>query len=188
MTRVRLTSSVLVARPPAAVWDYLVDWRRQSEWIALTDVVPIDDDAHRVGGRLSARTGFGRLGFTDPMTITAWDPPYRLGLRHTGRVVRGEATALVEPAGTNTKVGWEELIDVPGGAVGSAGVASGSTGQPASARLDARPPAAAAGDCRRRLTTSTVENGASFRQASARVMAPGEENRDGRGRNARPER
>ena len=119
MTRVRLTSSVLVARPPAAVWDYLVDWRRQSEWIALTDVVPIDDDAHRVGGRLSARTGFGRLGFTDPMTITAWDPPYRLGLRHTGRVVRGEATALVEPAGTSTRIGWEELIDVPGGAVGA---------------------------------------------------------------------
>jgi carbon monoxide dehydrogenase subunit G len=119
VTRARLTSSVLVARPPAAVWDYLVDWRRQGEWMPLTAVAPLDDEGHRVGGRLSARTGLGRLGFTDPMTITTWDPPYRLGLRHTGRVVRGEGTALVEAAGTGTRLTWEELIDVPGGAAGA---------------------------------------------------------------------
>jgi carbon monoxide dehydrogenase subunit G len=119
MTRVRLASSVLIARPVADVWEYLVDWRRQREWIWLTTVVPLDDDAHRVGGRVRARTGLGPLGFTDPITVTTWDPPRRLDLLHTGRVVRGEATTLVEPAGTATRVSWEERIDVPGGVLGA---------------------------------------------------------------------
>ena len=40
---------------------------------------------------LRAVTAIGPVGFTDTMEIVEWDPPHRCVVRHTGRVVRGEA-------------------------------------------------------------------------------------------------
>jgi carbon monoxide dehydrogenase subunit G len=121
MASAEVSSSVHIASTPAKVWAYVSDWRRQGEWIPLTSVQPLDGPADRVGARVSAFTGVGPVGFTDPMTVTAWEPPNRLEIRHTGRVVRGEATVLVEPAGTGTRLTWQERIDIPGGAAGALG-------------------------------------------------------------------
>ena len=121
MASAEVSSSVHIASTPAKVWAYVSDWRRQHEWIPLTSVEPLDGEGDRVGARVSAVTGLGPVGFTDPITVTAWEPPHRLEIRHTGRVVRGEATVLVEPAGTGTRLTWQERLDIPGGAVGAAG-------------------------------------------------------------------
>ena len=119
--RAEVSSSVLIRAAPTDVWAYLTSWRRQGEWIPLTDVVPLDGAGDRVGARVVARTGVGRIGFDDPMTVTDWEPPRHLGVRHTGRVVRGEATALVEPVGTATRLTWSERLEVPGGRLGALG-------------------------------------------------------------------
>jgi carbon monoxide dehydrogenase subunit G len=127
MTRVELSCRVQVAAPPAEVWDYLSDWARQGEWIPLTRVEPLDGDGRRTGARIRAWTGVGRLGFFDPMTVTGWQPPHRMEVRHDGRVVRGEARVSVDPSGDATEVTWTEVLLVPGG---RAGLAAWRLGRP----------------------------------------------------------
>jgi carbon monoxide dehydrogenase subunit G len=114
-----LTLSVDVAASAEQTWAALVDWDRQGEWMLGTQVV--GEQADRVGGRLRARTGFGPLGITDTMTITAWEPPYRCDVEHTGRVVRGTGTFAVEDRPGGSRFVWSERLDLPLGAVGRAG-------------------------------------------------------------------
>jgi uncharacterized protein YndB with AHSA1/START domain len=125
--RTELVETVDVAAPPERVWAALVDWTRQGEWMLATDVATVGGEAQGVGGRLAARTGVpvggGRhLGVLDTMEITAWEPPRRVEVRHTGRVVRGEGVFEVRPrgAGGSTFL-WTELLDLPLGALGRAG-------------------------------------------------------------------
>ncbi len=74
----------------------------------------------------NARTGFGRLGFDDPMEIVEWDPPRRgaggrCRLEKRGRVMLGWAELSVEPQGTGSRAVWrEEAVParVPGFAAG----------------------------------------------------------------------
>jgi carbon monoxide dehydrogenase subunit G len=132
MTRVELSSRVRVAGPPAEVWAYLSDWARQGEWIPLTSVEPLDGDGRRAGARIRARTGVGRLSFLDPMTVTGWQPPHRIEVRHDGRLVCGEARVSVETSGNATEVTWTEVLLVPGG---RAGLAAWRLGRPVFQRL-----------------------------------------------------
>ena len=123
-----LTEQVDVDAPPEQVWAALVDWDRQGEWMLLTDVR--SDDAtggQGVGGRLAAVTGVKlpgcrRVGVLDTMLITAWDPPRRVDVRHTGRVVRGTGTFEVRPrGGGGSTFVWTEGLDLPLGVLGRAG-------------------------------------------------------------------
>ena len=122
-----LTVSVDVEAPPLQVWRALVDWERQGEWMLLTDVRTVDGDGQGVGSRLAARTGVprpggGHLGVLDTMLITTWDPPRRVGVRHTGRVVRGTGTFEVRPRGeTGSTFVWTEQLDLPLGRLGALG-------------------------------------------------------------------
>ena len=109
----------IVVGSPGRVWSALTDWERQSHWMPATRVSSVD--GHRVGGRITARTGLGPLGFVDTMTVTRWDPPRRCDVMHTGRVVRGPGSFLVEPVGPDRcRVVWEERLELPFGVVGRA--------------------------------------------------------------------
>jgi Polyketide cyclase / dehydrase and lipid transport len=104
------------------LWDLLVDWPRQGEWIPFTRVRTIGGDGRDVGGRIEAWTGVGRLGFHDPMVITSWERPRRCEVLHTGRWVRGEAGFDVTPAGADAaSVTWWESLEIPLGQVGAVG-------------------------------------------------------------------
>jgi len=70
--RTRLQREVDVAAPAEAVWDFVTDWPRQGDWIPKTRVERVDA-ADGLGGRFRAWSGLGRVGFWDPMTITAWE-------------------------------------------------------------------------------------------------------------------
>jgi len=123
--RVRLQREVDIAAPAAAVWDYVTDWPRQEEWVPKTRVERVDQAAG-VGGRFRAWTGLGRVGFWDPMTITAWersdDGGGRCEVLHLGTVVRGEGEFAVVARGEHaSRFVWAEVVDVPLGAVGAAG-------------------------------------------------------------------
>ncbi|WP_164701175.1 SRPBCC family protein [Modestobacter sp. KNN46-3] len=125
-----LVEQVEVDAPPEQVWAALVDWDRQGEWMLLTDVRAGAHDGQGVGGELAATTGVRlpgplggrRLGVLDTMLITGWEPPRRVDVRHTGRVVRGTGTFEVRPRddGGSTFV-WTEGLDLPLGALGRAG-------------------------------------------------------------------
>jgi carbon monoxide dehydrogenase subunit G len=112
--------AVAVAAPVDRVWRLLTDWERQSDWVPLTSVWSEDGD--RVGGRIFARTGIGRVGFLDSMEISRFDPPRRCEVRHTGQVVRGLGVFRVDPVDDGrTRVGWEEHVEPPFGAAGRLG-------------------------------------------------------------------
>src|SRR5947208_14676119 len=94
-----------------------MDWSRQGEWIPGTRV----RGGSGPGAEVAAWTGIGRVGFTDTMVITEWDPPRRCVVRHTGRVVRGAGVFEVVPAGTGSEFRWTERLDLPLGAAGRCG-------------------------------------------------------------------
>jgi len=115
-----LSVTVDVDAPQQAVWDALVDWPRQGEWMPATTVRVARQDAHRIGGRVEARTGFGPLSVLDRMTITEWQPPRRCAVEHTGRVIRGRAWFEVRPLDERrSRVVWSEQLVPPFGLPGA---------------------------------------------------------------------
>jgi uncharacterized protein YndB with AHSA1/START domain len=118
VSRVAVHAAADVAAPAERVWDVLVDWPRHAEWVPFTRAT----GGAGAGERIEAWTGVGRLGFLDRMEITAWEPPYRVAVRHVGEPVRGEGRFdLLDLPSGRCRVTWSELIDLPLGGLGRAG-------------------------------------------------------------------
>ncbi len=104
---------------PDVVWRWAVDWTRQRQWMPLTDVRHVDGPQLGVGTKVVARTGVGPLGFDDPMTVTAVDPPCTYEVLHTGALVKGVGAFEVQPrptaGGERARFVWWERVEVPGG-------------------------------------------------------------------------
>ena len=116
-----LTLGIDVAASREQTWTAVVDWARQSEWMLGTRVEPGDQGGHGVGGTIHAWSGIGSLGFWDTMTITAWDPPSRCDVLHTGKVVRGTGSFTLAPGRGGSRFVWSERLDLPFGMVGRVG-------------------------------------------------------------------
>lgn len=121
-SRVVLEYSLHIDAPGQKVWDALTDWDRQSAWMLGTRVRGTANGGRGVGGGVEAWTGIGPIGFLDTMVITAWQPPNRCEVDHTGRLIRGTGAFLVDPAQSGGSVlTWIESVTVPGGALGRLG-------------------------------------------------------------------
>jgi polyketide cyclase/dehydrase/lipid transport protein len=121
-----LVETVDVEAPPERVFAAVTDWTRQGEWMLFTDVEVVGGDPHGVGGRLVARTGVpwrrGRhLGVLDTIVVTEWDPPRRVVVQHTGRIVRGPGIFEVTPRGEHATFTWTEQLWLPFGLLGQLG-------------------------------------------------------------------
>ena len=121
-----LVLTVDVDAPVAQTWSGAADWDRQGEWMLGTEVRATAQGGQGVGGGLAAFTGVRlagrRLGFLDTMRITAWEPPHRCDVVHTGRVVRGTGTFAVEPRGEGrSRFVWREDLELPLGLLGRLG-------------------------------------------------------------------
>jgi carbon monoxide dehydrogenase subunit G len=117
MTRVEVAATVEVAAPAAHVWAHVTDWPRHADWVPLTRVETVDGDARQLGGRIRTWTGIGPLGFSDPLTVTAWEEQPggggRCVLEHTGRVVKGDAQITVTALGEQrSQVTWTERLEL----------------------------------------------------------------------------
>ena len=118
----QLSTSVVVDAPPEVVWDRLVDWDRQGEWMLGTTVRGTAQKGIGVGGGLEGWTGIGPIGFLDTMTIVVWEPARRCVVRHTGRLVRGTGAFEVEDLGDGrSRFVWSEWLDLPFGTAGRLG-------------------------------------------------------------------
>lgn len=104
-----------IVASPHSVWDTVTAWEQQGAWMPATTVRHLPGPKKAVGERFVARTGVGALAFDDPITVTAWDPPHRCEILHTGRIVRGVGAFWVEPTGAGSRFTWWERIVVPGG-------------------------------------------------------------------------
>ncbi len=128
-----LVLPVAVAAPPERVWAALTDWRAQGRWMLATDVEVVTPHDQGVGVRMAARTGVplswrrGRhgavrhLGVLDTMVVTEWDPPRRVVVQHTGRIVRGPGIFDLTPAAHGTDLVWTERLYLPFGLLGTLG-------------------------------------------------------------------
>ena len=109
------------------VFDAVVDWDHQGEWMLGTKVRATGAGAgglpgRDVGGELSAFTGAGPIGFLDTMRITNWDEPHRVDVVHTGRIVRGTGTMIVERlTEDSSRFVWSEELELPLGIIGRIG-------------------------------------------------------------------
>ncbi len=111
-----------VAAPAQVVWDAVVDWPAQGEWMLGTSVRVSKGDGESVGSELAAFSGLKPLGFLDTMVISEWAPPRRCVVTHTGRVVRGRGIFEVVPAGADAATFvWREELDLPLGVLGRLG-------------------------------------------------------------------
>ncbi len=114
--------AVAINAPVDVVFAAVTEWTAQGLWIIGTRVEVRKGDGASLDSELAAWTGAGPVGFWDTMVITRWEPPYRVDVLHTGKVVRGtgimEVVAL--PAGRSRFV-WSEELDLPLGTVGRLG-------------------------------------------------------------------
>lgn len=121
MPATSLRVAVEVPGEQQQVWDAMTDWDRQGEWILGTRVSTTTGSGREVGSELRAVTGYRPLAVVDTMRITEWDPPYRCGVLHTGRVIRGAGLFEVEAAPGGSAVVWQEWLDLPLGRLGRLG-------------------------------------------------------------------
>ena len=120
--RALLRADATVGAPAERLWERLVDWPTQGEWIPLTRVRTVAGSGRGVGGRIEAWTGIGPIGFDDPMVITRWEPPDSCEVLHTGRLVRGEAGFdVVAIDSDRSRVAWWESLELPLGRAGGLG-------------------------------------------------------------------
>jgi hypothetical protein len=110
---------------PCAVeeaWDILAAWERQADWMLDADRVTVVSQAREgTGVRLAVRTRIlGIPAFTEPMEVTAWDPPRTLAIRHGSWVV-GVGTWTLDPIDGGTRFTWTEEVrlrlPIVGGAI-----------------------------------------------------------------------
>jgi hypothetical protein len=116
-----LTLGIDVAAPVEQTWAALTDWPRQSAWMLGTRVEPGERGGHGVGGTIRAWSGIGPFGFWDTMAITAWEPPHRCDVVHTGRLVRGTGSFTVSTGRGGSRLVWSEQLDLPLGPIGRIG-------------------------------------------------------------------
>jgi hypothetical protein len=110
-TRLTVAAGVVVRADRERVWRLVTDWARQREWIWATRT----HGGQGVGAKVTGWTGFGPVGFTDPMVITEWLPPERCAVTHLGKVVRGTGVFEVLPRVREgeAEFRWTEIIELP---------------------------------------------------------------------------
>lgn len=124
----KLALTVEINQPIKVVWQHLVDWRSQSDWMLQTKVwSELDQDRTIKNGRgvlIFAFTGLFpklypklKLGVLDTMEVVNWQPPYRCDVLHIGRIIRGTGTFELVSKTKSTEGGtifyWSEEIIAP---------------------------------------------------------------------------
>ena len=110
-----IRTSVVIHAPIERVWDTLADVEGQPRWMRDLKAVRISSrDQIGVGTRAEGEVQIFGLQVVDPITITAFEPPRRFGIRHDGRF-SGEGDIRLDPGidGSSTIVRWSETLVPP---------------------------------------------------------------------------
>ena len=117
-----LELNIKINRPIESVWNSLVDWRSQSEWMLQTKVWVTSQNRDGVGTCISAFTGplykfypkFAFLGLLDTMVVTNWQPPTICDVEHTGKILKGSGRFKLTAISENRcRFDWSESIHCP---------------------------------------------------------------------------
>lgn len=114
MARIEVTTHIEAS--PSRVWDVLVDWERQREWMAdLRDVRVTSAAREGVGVTLTVRSDILGLAVPDRMRVTTWAPQRELGVAHEGPVFHAVGSFELEETSDGTHLTWWDEASVPGG-------------------------------------------------------------------------
>ena len=106
--------SLTIKAPVQNVWDELVNWEKQSQWMLQTKVWVTSKIQSGVGTQISAVTGINSRGILDTMEVCTWKPPTLCEVVHTGKIIKGtgrfELTAI---DAHHTRFDWSEEILAP---------------------------------------------------------------------------
>lgn len=111
--------TIEIDAPIEVVWQEMIDWEKQSEWMLATRIYDDLTSPEGIGHRLKAFTGplskFNRvIGVMDSMVVSKWDPPRFCRVEHVGRIIRGYGTfTLTELPNSSVRFDWYEEIDAP---------------------------------------------------------------------------
>jgi hypothetical protein len=114
-----LELNIKIDRPVKTVWDCLVDWKSQGDWMLQTKVwSELDQDQTIKNGKgvlIFAFTGLFpnlypkiRLGILDTMEITKFKPPVLCEVVHIGRIIRGTGKFELKKSKNGTIFNWQE--------------------------------------------------------------------------------
>jgi len=106
---------VVVDAPPEETWAVVSDIPLQPEWmhemkeVRLTTPGPV-----HAGTTGEATVRIAGISVTDPVEVTAFEPPSRFAIRHDG-LFTGEGVITLEPGadGITTIVRWDETLVPP---------------------------------------------------------------------------
>jgi carbon monoxide dehydrogenase subunit G len=112
MPNVRVTH--LVDAPLGDVWRQLSDIADHVSWMADAAAITfVGERREGVGTTFTCDTRIGPLRTQDRMTVTEWEPPRSLGVRHSG-IVTGTGRFTLAPAdGDRTTLTWDEDLSFP---------------------------------------------------------------------------
>ena len=118
-----ITFSITIRASQQAVFNYVSDWEKQSDWIKFTTVHKLsnvtDEDVN-----LLAVTRLGPIRLLDTMVVTDWQPFERIVVEHTGRLILGKGIFSVKRLTSNScEFTWQEITPVPFGQVGAIALA-----------------------------------------------------------------
>jgi uncharacterized membrane protein len=110
-----IESMVVIDAPIERVWAMLADIDRQPEWMTeMKSVRVITPGPIGVGTECEAHVRIFGITVTDPVTITAFDPPLHYAISHDGTFKGTGSIALESGADlTTTIVRWQEQLSPP---------------------------------------------------------------------------
>ena len=109
------SSLVVIDAPIERVWAELADIEGQPRWMhEMKAVRLLTPPPVGVGTRGEATVRILGIGVTDPVEITAFDPPRRFEIRHEG-LFSGRGVITLDPGadGSTTIVRWDEWLEAP---------------------------------------------------------------------------
>lgn len=117
----RIEATTHVEAPLQRVWEVLVDWERQADWMVDVRSLAVLTEA-REGLGVTVRCRTNILGFlvNDELEVTEWAPPTTLGMRHLGPLIQGAGAFELTETPYGTRVLWWEEAHVPLGSLGDA--------------------------------------------------------------------
>lgn len=117
----RIEATTHVEAPPQRVWDVLVDWERQADWMVdARSVTVLSPQREGRGVVVRCRTNIVGFVVNDDLEVTEWDEPAILGVRHRGPVLQGVGAFELTETPYGTRLLWWEEADAPLGAIGDA--------------------------------------------------------------------
>lgn len=115
----RLAVATVTAASRARVWDVLVDWEQQPQWMLDAKAVEVLTP-QRDGVGVTIRCPTNLLGITvdDTMRVEAWEPARYLEIAHLGRIIRGRGAFELADVDGGTRIVWWEDVPTPFGILG----------------------------------------------------------------------